>query len=371
MSETPISVPGPSGDRIEGVDALRGIAVLYILLYHLALIPKPNLSVPVWASPLVLTGGTAVTLFFVLSAFCLCLSMKQHKQEPMLNMRFYLRRIFRIAPLFYFWLILSLFRDRHWFGVTHSWTDVLLNMSFVFNFVPGKNEGFVWASWILSVEMIFYLFFPIIYRYVNDCWKSLGFFFITLITAAGYSVIVIYLPIPDSCRASFSQFSFLRQLPIFALGMVAFFLYDRFIQGKFRPRSWAIALIAAAVFGYIALLSGRLTLLLDDYYWEGVIYSMLLLGLVISPMGLFVNRMTRFYGKISYSIYLNHPTIVAALVPAYGFIYTLHLTTTLKYGACLLLTLVPLTLLSYCTYRFIEQPVMGLGSRLIKRIVVR
>lgn len=371
MSVTLNSISRPSGERLDGIEALRGIAALYILLYHLALIPKPNLSVPGWASPLVLTGGTAVTLFFVISAFCLCLSMKQHKQEPLLNMRFYLRRIFRLAPLFYFWIVLSWVRDKYWFGLTHSWTDVLLNMSLGFNFVPGKHEGFVWASWILSVEMVFYLFFPIIYRYVNDCWKSLGFFFITLIAASGYAVIVIYLPIPDSQRASFLQFSFLRQLPVFALGMVAFFLYDRFVQGKFRPRSWAVALVAAAVFGYIALISGRLNLLFDDFYWQGVIYSGLLLGLAIAPLGLFVNRITRFYGKISYSIYLNHPTIVVALVPAYGFIYTLHLPATLKYGACLLLTLAPLTIISYCTYRFIEQPGIGMGSRLIKRIVAR
>lgn len=345
--------------------------MLYILLYHMALIPKPNLLVPHWASSFVLTGGTGVTLFFIISAFCLCLSMRLHKQEPRLTIRFYMRRIFRIAPLFYFWIVISWVRDKFWLGVSHSWTDVLLNMSFGFNFVPGKNEGFVWASWILSVEMVFYLFFPIIYRYVNDCWKSVGFFFVTLIVAAGYTVFVIYLPIPDSQRASFLQFSFLRQMPIFALGMVAFFLYDRFIQGKFRPRSWAVALIAAAVFGYIALLSGRLTLLFDGLYWQGVIYSELLLGLAIAPLGLFVNRMTRFYGKISYSIYLNHPTIVAALVPAYGFIYTLHLPTTLKYGACLLLTLGPLTIISYCTYRFIEQPGMRLGSRLIKKVAAQ
>jgi hypothetical protein len=60
--------------------------------------------------------------------------------------------------------------------------------------------------------------------------------------AAGYAVFVTYLPIADFQRASFLQFSFLRQLPIFALGMVAFFLYDRFIQGKFRPRSWVVGL---------------------------------------------------------------------------------------------------------------------------------
>jgi peptidoglycan/LPS O-acetylase OafA/YrhL len=262
---------------------------------------------------------------------------------------------------------MSLVRDKFWLGVSHSWTDVLLNVFLAFNFVPGKQEGFVWASWILSVQMAFYLLFPLIYHYVNSCAKSLGFFFLTLIVAAGYTSFVTYLPIADSQRPSFLQFSFLHQLPIFALGMVAFFVYDRFIQGRFRPRSWAVALVAAAVFGYTALLSGRLNLLFEELYWQGVIYSGLLLGLAIAPLGLFVNRLTRFYGKISYSVYLNHPTLVVMLVPVYRTIYTLHLPLTLQYGVCLLLTLGLLTVLSYCTYRFIEQPGMRLGIQLIKK----
>lgn len=294
--------------------------------------------------------------------------MRFRKQEPKLIVRFYLRRIFRIAPLFYVWIIISLVRDKFWFGVTHSWTDVLLSIFFGFNFVPGKQEGFVWASWILSIQMAFYLLFPIIYRYVDNCSKSLGFFFLTLLVAAGYAVFVTYLPIADLQRASFLQFSFLRHLPFFALGMVAFFLYDRFIQGKFRPRSWAVAWVAASVFAYSALLSGRLTILFDDFYWQGIIYSGLLLGLSIAPLGLFVNRMTRFYGKISYSIYLTHPTLVYALIPVYRIIYGVYVPTTFQYGACLLLTLGLLTAISYCTHRFIEEPGMRLGKQLIKKI---
>ena len=358
----------PLGERLESIDALRGMAALYILLYHLALIPQPNLIVPRWARSFVLTGGTAVSMFFIVSAFCLCLSMGFRKQEPQITLQFYLRRFFRIAPLFYVWIVISLVRDKFWLGVTHSWTDVLLSVFFGFNFVPGKQEGFVWASWILSIQMVFYLLFPIIYRYVNNCSKSLGFFFLTLLTAAGYTIIITYLPIPDFQRPAFLQFSFLRHLPFFALGMVAFFLYDRFIQGKFRPRSWAVAWVAASIFGYTALLSGRLTILFNDFYWQGVIYSGLLLGLSISPLWLFVNRMTRFYGKISYSIYLNHPTLVFALIPVYRIIYGVYVPTTFQYGACLLLTLGLLTVLSYLTYRFIEEPGRRLGNRLIKNI---
>src|SRR4030043_652004 len=110
--------PKPLRERLESIDALRGMAALYILLYHLALIPQPNLSVPRWASSFVLTGGTGVTIFFVVSAFCLCLSMRFRKQEPRLTVRFYLCRISRVSPLFYVWLCITFFSDKFWFGGT-------------------------------------------------------------------------------------------------------------------------------------------------------------------------------------------------------------------------------------------------------------
>ena len=51
-------------NRFAYVDTLRGLAALYVLFYHLALLPNPDLEVPYWAKRIVLSGGTGVTLFF-------------------------------------------------------------------------------------------------------------------------------------------------------------------------------------------------------------------------------------------------------------------------------------------------------------------
>jgi peptidoglycan/LPS O-acetylase OafA/YrhL len=369
MSENLIPVHKPHQERFNSIDALRGIAALYILLYHLALIPQPILPVPKWANPFVLTGGTAVILFFVISSFCLCLSMQHKKQGLFPYKRFYLKRIFRIVPLFYFCLFFSMIRETYLSDNTLSLADVLLNVSFAFNFVPEKQYGIVWASWFLSVQMIFYLIFPLVYRFVNNFRKSIVFFFFTLIVASGYTVFIAYLPIPASQQESFINFSFIHQLPVFALGMCAFFVYDFFIKDS--SRSWGPAFTGFAILTYIVLVYGHVITVFNGIYWQGIIYSLLLVGLLSSPLPLFVNRLFCFYGKISYSLYLLHPVLVFALIPVYRSIYSLHLPATLQYGACLLLTLGPLTLLSYFSYRFIEQPGIDMGNRLIAKIVVR
>ena len=50
----------------------------------------------------------------------------------------------------------------------------------------------------------------------------------------------------------------------------------------------------------------------------------------------------------------------------YLHIYSLHLSTSLKYGCCFVITLIPLTAASCLTYRYVEQPGIRLGSRLNK-----
>jgi peptidoglycan/LPS O-acetylase OafA/YrhL len=372
MSVTVSAIPRSGGERIESVDALRGIAALYVLFYHLALIPTPHLSVPHWAGKYVLTGGTGVTLFFVVSAFCLCLSMRTHQDETSPVVRFYLRRIFRVVPLFYVWLVMSWIRDWLAYGVYHPWWEVLLNASFSFNFVPGKNEGFVWAGWTLGVEMVFYLLFPLIFRYAGTLLKSLLFFVASLGVALAFTGLSASLPIPDAARESFLRTNLLVQMPVFALGIVAYFVYERFIRGKNRSQAWAFLLSGTAIFVYDRLISGKmpptLGYILSGNHGQGLIYSVLLTGLTVAPIGLLVNPVSRFYGKISYSVYLNHPTFVFLLTPVYRVIYSIHMRPTFQYGLCLLLTLTLVTFVAYGTYRVIESPGIRLGSRLVKRI---
>ena len=44
--------------RLAFLDSLRGLAALYVVLYHLTVIPDPDLKLPRWASSWVLYGGS-------------------------------------------------------------------------------------------------------------------------------------------------------------------------------------------------------------------------------------------------------------------------------------------------------------------------
>jgi peptidoglycan/LPS O-acetylase OafA/YrhL len=78
----------------------------------------------------------------------------------------------------------------------------------------------------------------------------------------------------------------------------------------------------------------------------------------------FVNRLTRHCGKISYSIYLIHPSAVFFLIPVYRCIYDLPLPLGLQYPLGFALTLAVVAALASLAYRWIEAPGMRLGKRL-------
>ena len=106
--------------RLESIDALRGIAATYVVIFHVTRIPVPNLAVPDWLSMIVGGGGTGVTLFFVISAFSLCYTMPARLKEERPTLSFYRHRFFRIAPLFYAMMLATSIRDYYAFSVVHG-----------------------------------------------------------------------------------------------------------------------------------------------------------------------------------------------------------------------------------------------------------
>jgi peptidoglycan/LPS O-acetylase OafA/YrhL len=355
--------------RLEFLDALRGLAATYVLLYHLVLLPEPDLVPPLWSDRLVHAGGTGVTLFFLVSAFSLYYTMPLRLREANPTVSFYLHRFFRIAPLFYFVVIATLVRDWFEFGVGHSVAEIGLSASFLFNLMPTMEQGFVWVSWTIGVEMLFYAIFPILYARVKSLENGIALVMALLMLWITAKMVLAYLTIPEAWKQSILQWSVLRHLPIFAMGIVA---YHAFIgtfpsadQAPEATRAKGNSLLWCGIFAYSALLQGWLPDIFgDSYYWQGIIYGIMFLGLALNPWGVVVNRVTCYLGKISYSVYLIHTSVIYFMVPVYRWIYGNLPSVTLCFLACVAVTLAIVIPLSELTYRFVELPGVKLGKRI-------
>jgi peptidoglycan/LPS O-acetylase OafA/YrhL len=313
-------------------------------------------------------GYTGVTLFFMVSAFSLYFTMPLRLRDRHPTRAFYLHRFFRIAPLFYVLLIATLIRDVVLFDVTHSTFDIASSVLFVFNLVPGREPGIVWAGWTVGVEVLFYAVFPLVYRRVRSAADAITFGVFAVLGWNAIQAALAYLAVSETLTGSIGQWSVFRHLPIFGAGILTYRIYSSIDPAKIDDGQYADtgnALLASGILCYFALLEGWLPNVFGDlYYWQGIAYAGIFLGLGLSPWRLVVNRATRYLGKISYSLYLNHPTVVLILTPAYRWLYGHTPYATVSLLASVVLTFAVTVPLSILTYRLIEAPGIALGKSL-------
>jgi len=102
----------------------------------------------------------------------------------------------------------------------------------------------------------------------------------------------------------------------------------------------------------------------DPYYLQGPWFVAALLALAMYPVRLVVNRLTRFLGKLSYSLYLIHPPLILALIPVYRQVYGWALPLSVQYVIVVLLTFGVLITLAWLAYTLVEAPGIRLGKRI-------
>ncbi|MFP3565443.1 acyltransferase family protein [Paraburkholderia sp. SIMBA_030] len=356
--------------KLEFIDSLRGFAALYVMLYHFSLITTPMAVAPRWLAPFTGLGGSGVTLFFVVSAFTLCLSMDARSSDETTPVRnYFLRRFFRIAPLFYLWIVLYCIRDKVVFDATHSVGEIARSVFFLLNFFPGHEQGFVWASWTLGVEMLFYLVFPVIFRYASSIGTAGAIFLAALLLCSTWHAAVPHLVADPAVAQPFYNFSLLRHLPTFMFGVVIYRAYQLINFNSAKKLGIGYLLVGAFGVSLLAIAYGIVQVgPFESLTVEAALYGCLLLGLSITAPKLLVNKITRFYGKISYSLYLSHATTFFLMSKVFAAIYKHIPYVTIAYSASLAVGLAVVTGLSYLTYRYVETPGNNAGKAAIRSL---
>lgn len=158
--------------HLTGLDGLRGIAIILVILSHVFMNSPYTKS---------FIGAIGVWTFFVISGFLITTLLLKEKVETggIALKKFYLRRVFRILPVAYLFLIvLAILNYYQHLGIKPmSFTSAAL---FIQN-IPGFYNWYVEHYWSLSVEEQFYLVFPFLLAYdVNKYLKVIIFLIIAV-----------------------------------------------------------------------------------------------------------------------------------------------------------------------------------------------
>jgi peptidoglycan/LPS O-acetylase OafA/YrhL len=364
--------------RLPGLDGLRGIAVLAVIIYH--------------ADVSMLVGGfLGVDVFFVLSGFlitALLIDELTHT-NTVDRARFYMRRIRRLMPalflvLFFSVLVSGLFvldaayhvrRDLPW-AVTFvlNWSYLFFEQSY---FVNISRPPLLQHLWSLSVEEQFYVIWPILlialYKVkIGNIAPRVKIFVASIVLALASTAWMIYLsvsngfPIPnDPSRVYFGTDTHAMGLLI-GCAAAALWRPDRLNERLTPDRATAmngLGVLSIAGLAYFFLYVSEL----NEFLYRGgfLVLSILTAILVVvaahpglkfgSRLG---NPVLKWFGDRSYGIYLWHWPIFVLMRSGIDIQWPEPVAFVAKIAIVLVI--------ADLSFRFVEMPIRqgAIGSRL-------
>ena len=354
------------------IDALRGIAILGVIAVHCGqAVPARSLVV----QTMMMAGVRGVQLFYIASAVTLCMSWHSRRREERHPVRnYFVRRLFRIAPLFYLaiigYLALNGWGARVWApnGIRPWFLPVTALMFHGWH--PETINAVVPGGWSVAIEFTFYIMLPAVLAVVTNSTRSIAFLAFSLAVCVANAALM-----PRLCMYAFPQmepylvnaftfFNFFSQLPVFAVGIVAYYaIKERTVFGLVVGVLLAVVAGAASTW----LQEGAFTAF-EVLKHHAVVAAVMGVGVfLLARFGdratVVVNPATVFFGRISYGLYLVHvafvQTLGAAVLERFPEREDL---TCVVFGLAILAIA---TTLALAAKHFVEDPGIKIGKRLI------
>lgn len=298
-------MPLSSPVRLRSFDFLRGLAIMGVIVYHTAeKIPSKIGLIDSVAG----LGMFGVQLFYFISAITMCYMWKQRQGEANPVRKFYIRRFFRIAPLFWMaiplYLLINGFEASYWAPEGIGALQIILAATFLHGFWLDSINSVVPGSWSIAVEMTFYALFPLLVLKIKD--KRMVYLVLASVLWALNTFVfkgwlaTFFAARYDTSRTSMVEeylyMNFLNQAPIFLLGCYLYFAL------QLKPRMAEVLYLGA---WFLLGLGLKFFYKIEGFGFLAVcmalgffVYGAMRLGFQFKPL--------EKLGQNSYAIYLVH-----------------------------------------------------------------
>ncbi|HXJ05092.1 MAG TPA: acyltransferase [Candidatus Acidoferrum sp.] len=319
-----------SAKRIPELDGLRGLAILLVFLSHY-LGGSEHQVHPDWLRRIISAtniGWSGVDLFFVLSGFLIGGILLDERRSSSYFRTFYLRRMHRILPIYYLWILLfaaivsaALLGAPFPYHVNrHDLLQIPLQLAFLQNMQFDRAPFiFIWflVTWSLAVEEQFYLLAPPLVRLLSL--RHLIYVLFAAVVVAPFVRLYLFEHMPTGSLAP--AFVLPGRADTLACGILLAIGWRQEAFHKFLARQrgllqGAVLFLLLGVILMLPRLVGDITLLRATlgFSWFAALYSCLVL-LVLSQSGGWLAAVMRWkplrsLGAISYCVYIIHLTIL-------------------------------------------------------------
>lgn len=343
-------------DRLLSIQALRAVAALLVVFYHLRTAELKYLESPAVLDSVARYASVGVDLFFVISGFVMTTLAAGRYQKPGASSRFLIQRAWRIVPLYWCFTTVVV--------ILMAIVPTLINSGYEgqsyllsYLFIPHEQMPLLSVGWTLEHEVYFYLTFATLLAFVPERKVPL--------TLASWAAIVVAVGTAVGPDAS----------PVLQLSTSPLTL--EFIAGAFLGVYWQrIPPFLAGVLvlcGTSAFLLAPSHLLFDGpesmSNWEraalfGIPSLLVVAGLVrIEATGrLRLPRWLTRLGDASYALYLSHMFIITATGRAWA--WFAPTTGPTSHVAFVIISVLACCLVGALVHQWIERPLMTLPARI-------
>jgi peptidoglycan/LPS O-acetylase OafA/YrhL len=342
------------------LDGLRGIATLMVVAIHTSQMVG-NVHYGSFACEIfrqyINEGARGVQLFFLLSAFTLFASShKRFMTELSPKRNFYIRRVFRIMPLW--WLMVSIYYFKDHWTLPHALPSFLMYFGFI-RYMPHSEVHPI--GWTIFVEVTFYILLPLLFMTITDLRKSVIFLLATMLLAKVWVKYAQPFGIPDG-NSFITMFPFANWY-CFAGGIVLYFIHQLYGSKWLDKMARTFEVLTIVCF---------LLLFRRNHFSAAFTLGILFLTCMSSKtiFGKIVRiGLLRQFGICCYSIYLLHILVLQLSEPLKVFIFN-SLKINQLYGDIKFLIWFPMIsivclILGLLIFYLVEKPSVNLGKKVI------
>jgi peptidoglycan/LPS O-acetylase OafA/YrhL len=365
-----------------GLNGLRFFAASAVIVTHVELL-KQQVGLPgLWDEKkhpfFFQLGGLGVYFFFVLSGFLITyLLLKEKEKTGRIAVRdFYIRRIFRIWPLYYLLVLLAFFVFPHIhllelsffqkFFYDHFWFKLFLFLFILPNVALGFFHSIPHAghAWSIGVEEQFYLIWPWIVRKSRNLFRSILLFGI-IVVAIKICILVISGAMPGNrIVQGLKEVLAMLKMECMAIGglgaCVVFEKKQKVLDFIFHPliQLFSIGMVPLLIFAMPEIIQNT------EHILYSILFLVIILNVALNPSSILKlrGRFFDFLGNISYGMYMYHMFIIVIVLRSsarFGFLNSTVKLNTYYYTAAFAMTI----LVSSVSYFLYERPFIRMKSR--------
>ena len=149
--------------KLNFIQSLRGVSALLVCIHHARYLVEIENENTILDG---IRGSLGVSLFFIISGFMMVFTTQNLSENIIVNTKdFLIKRFIRIIPMFYFAIVLYLIvcHGNYIFYFTTYLNNLLKTLLFIPLFTepigPAFGYSFMYVSWSLNYEMLFYIIF--------------------------------------------------------------------------------------------------------------------------------------------------------------------------------------------------------------------